>query len=368
MNKGDELEFRATRFLSRLGFFSRRGIQLKSYFYPEVSDITDIDSYGIKWNSDLSSTRTLAMCTTERGKKETGTSNRILLVRGLMDLVGASSAYLVMEKMSNKLRAFSATNNVIPLDENRLSELESDLGLERFFASNNLNLKTEILGYYGELKRNVETTHHYWFLLSDFWFIQPNLRIKRIMNHIENLCSKLALEEKHEKWLYIESAVLLGVALLDFAFEVSCQPKAAREDYIIVKMIEGISTVEEQDRIRRAMYNIIAATVKEMTGKTIRIPNGDLKIPPPEYTELLIELVMRIIQHAQYAREMPRLMDYLLYESVIWEQDVKNDLMRAEMQLDEKQMDFIIKLGKNIILFMDPNAKQRSFLAQFLSF
>ncbi len=368
--KGEMLEFRTTRLLFKLGYFTRRGVQLKSYFYPETSDITDIDSYGIRWNLDLSSAKTLAMCTTERDRVERGTSNRILLVRGLKDLIQGESSYLVMEKMSKKLRAFSMTNQVIPIDTEHLAELEANLELTQFFASNVPSLKKDLLGFWDKLKElgRSESKRHYWFLISDFWFMESNLQIKRLLSHVDYLCSTLVLKDPHEKWMYIESAILLSMALLIFSFEVSCQPVSMREDYIRVKMIEGISTVEEQERIRRATYNIVASKVKEITGESFRIADSELEIPPPEYTPKLTELVLRIIKHAQHATSLCRLMDYFLYETVMWGNELDQAEIADRLMLNEIEIDFVAKLGKNVIHFMDPRADEHDFLKLFLNY
>lgn len=370
MTDGYELEYRTTRLLYRLGYFSRRGVQLKSHFYPETTDITDIDSFGIKWNRDLSSSRAIAMCTTEKEKKRRGTSNRILILRGLMDLMNAPYAYLVMERFSPRLRSFSALNGIVPISNERLYELEKNMGLDKHFSSNDPNLLKKLRGFWDDLKDDgqSEMKRFYWFLISDFWFQDPNLCIKKLIYHVETLNRRLQLEKDFEKWMLVESIILMSVALLNFAFDVSCQPISARENYIETKMIEGISTIEDQERIRRAVYSVVSAKVKEITGKDIAISNDDIKIPPPDYTSRLAELVSRFIKHSHLAAEVPRFMDLYLYETVVWGRSIDVIDMQENLNLSEIELDFVAKLGKNVIMLLDPRYQEHDFLQSFLDY
>jgi len=85
MDEATQLVYRTTRLFCNLGYFTRRRVPLKSYFFPEKSDITDLDVYGIKWDLDLTPKVVIGMCT--KTKKHATPANRILWLRGLKDFL-----------------------------------------------------------------------------------------------------------------------------------------------------------------------------------------------------------------------------------------------------------------------------------------
>jgi hypothetical protein len=77
---------------------------------------------------------------------------------------------------------------------------------------------------------------------------------------------------------------------------------------------------------------------------------SQLDIPPPIYTDSLIENLERIYEHPRAAIQVPRLMDLVVYDYII---------PRIELQRESLQMMFaddvvlIAKMAKNVITFLE---------------
>ena len=370
MDEDIRLEYRTTRLFYNLGYFARRRVPLKSYFYPESSDITDIDVYGIRWDMDLTSKLVLGMCTKTKSKKHVAPANRIIWLKGLKDFLGASQTYLVMPRITPKFKTFATDNDVVPLDCERLEEMEKQLKISEWQGSYALDNFPKHMEYWSATKKepNAKTRHHYWFLVSDFWAMSNNIRIKRSLTHVQNLLERVPLEEEYYRWLLIESIVLFSVALIGFCQELSPFSETDRAKYVKIKMIEGIGTIEDQEKILKTIRALVGSIFEEYS---LEIPSGllgDIKIPPPSYTPQLTELLVRLLDKPYFSIHVPRLLDYWLYENAIRQNTVTQDSLSSIFKLKPEEIAVLVKLSKNIVRFLDTRADQHEFLEQLLSY
>lgn len=359
IDEGIYLEYRVMRLFNEMGYFSRRGIPLKHYFYPETIDITDIDVYGITWNNDFSTNTIIAQCKSGRSKTERKTANPIMWLSGLKKFLKSDRAYLVKVYITTKLIDFALKNDIIPIDVTRLNNLEEKLNLVEWngsYAINNYKLQKE---YHKEIQKDTKKIkNHYLFVTSDYWGLSSNLQIKKFITYINNLLTTLSLETDTYQWLLIESVVLFSVSLLNFCKEISPYNTSDREQYIKICMIEGISNIEDQEKILKITQSLISAYIKEKTGESITF-DQNIQIPPPDYTEKLTELIERLISRPTLSVKIPHFMDYYLYETKIKNKIVEKSTLQQKYNLNVHEVDILAKLCKNIIRFLDPNADQR---------
>lgn len=367
IEEGIYLEYRTIRLFNEMGYFSRRSIPLKHYFYPESIDITDIDAYGIRWNYDFSNDIIIAQCKSGRSKTERKSGNPILWLSGLKQLLQADRAYLIKSIISSKLLDFAINNGIIPIDVVRLNELEEQLNLSDWKSSYDITNYKRKIDYYKKIKtRSNYVQDHYWFLVSDYWGVKTNLQIKRIINYVEKLLQNLTSIEHN--WLLIESVILFSVSLINFCHEVSPYKKEDRENYIKISMIEGIGNIEDQEKILKITKSLISAYIKEYTGESVQYNSDDVKIPPPEYTDKLIELLTRLVDKPKLSIKIPHFLDYYLYESQINGKDVEKLELEKKYSCTSIELDILVKLSKNIIRFLDANADQRDIFKKLMAF
>lgn len=356
MDEGKLLEYRVARLLFRMGYFTRSSLPLKSYFYPEQVDITDIDVYAVKFDNDFKEHKILADCKsgTSSKQKETKPSNRVLWLSGLIKFLGASRGYFIKPQISDKFKDFALKNGITPLDYTRLEELENQFNLkEDWRGSYSIeNFEKEINSYNHIKKSRGDMNQLYWFLKMDFWILPSNIQIKQIVDRYQDLSIKCSFEEPHEIWLLGESTILLSIAILRFCQELFSLTEKQRNNWINIRMIEGLGTIEQQEKLLFLSRKYAASIIEQYTGKKIDIKEDEVKIPPPEYTSNLIDIFSRLLDETEISIYISRFLDFFIYEYVISKKDVNKDELKSIFPVD---LDMLAKLSKNIIKFLEPN-------------
>jgi len=275
-----------------------------------------------------------------------------------------------MPRITSKFKTFATDNDVIPLDYERLEEMEKQLKISEWQGFYALDNFPRHLDFWNTTKKepNTKIRHHYWFLVSDFWTMSNNIRIKRTITHVQNLLERVSLEGNYYRWLLIESIVLFSVALICFCHELSPFSETDRAKYVNVKMIEGIGTIEDQKKILKTIRALVGSIFDEHNLET---PSGllsEIKIPAPSYTPQLTELLMRLLDKPHFSIHVPRLLDYWLYENTIRQKAVTQDILSSIFKLNSEEIAILVKLSKNIIRFLDTRVDQHEFLEQLLSY
>jgi len=369
ITEGEYLEFRSMRFFNNMGYFSRRGILLKHYFYPETIDITDIDVYGIKWRADFSNDIIIAQCKSGTSKTQKKTADPILWLNGLDRILPSRKAYLFKVNISSKLKDFANSHDIIPIDNPRLSEIEKQLDLEKWEGSYDIKNHEKIIEYYELIKKYPEKfKEHYWFIKSDYWTLPYNIQIKKLIYYINNILNTLSYDKDEYKWMLIESVILFSVSIINFCYEVSLYNEDKREKYIEIKMIEGRNKIEDMERLMSYTKSIIISKVQEKTGELIKLDDNEFKIGTPEYTNKLIELISRLLSKPKLAILVPSFLDYFLYGVVINQREITSEALCDKFRLNKQELDVLAKLCKNIIVFLDINADRRQAFEKILNF
>ncbi len=365
-----ELEIRTVRLLFHLGYFSRQRVALKSYFHPERVDVTDIDAYGIKWDIDFSPRIVVSQCRTGHAKSQEKPANSILWLRGLKELMKASDAYLVMPSIPQRLKTFAHTNGLVPLDYPRLEELEKQLGISQGFGSFDSNAFQRRVDVWNEISKDPsrQFSSIYWFLVSDFWSMPNNIRIKRCIAYYEQLVKYGHLDRFPIQWLIFETVILFSVALLNFCHEVFAMSSQDRKKYVEVKMIEGLGTVEDEDKVLQYANALAASIVEEKTGQKVKLETSGMKMLAPSYTPMLIEIVERVVDKSELSINIPRLLDAFLYEFVLIKKTVDRNLLLKLFAMDAEKLELLVKLTKNTVRFLDREADSRPIFALLLTF
>jgi len=369
MDDGDTLEYRVARYFFHKGFITRQSLPLKTYFYPEIFDITDIDVYTIKFDNDFSDKVIIADCKsgTSPKSKESKPLNRLFWLRGLMTFLNVNQGYFIKPRISEKIKKFSSNLNIVPLDYEWLNETELRLNLSNdnrgSYAIQNAD---QLHTFYQKIRAHPDHIEFfYWFLRLKFWTIPSNIQIKEIMRGHSILVKKCSFKNDYEIWLLGESAILLAIALLKFCSELYPLSEKERERRIELKMIEGIGSIEQQNKILDLMRIFAQEKVFETCKKRIQISEKELTITSPPYTPQLMELISRILEQPEISIQTPRFLDFFIYEYIINEKEVN----AAELhQLFPQNLDLIAKQSKNIIKFLDPDIKNNEKFSKLINF
>ncbi|MHA1755927.1 MAG: hypothetical protein ACTSVV_04090, partial [Promethearchaeota archaeon] len=315
MIKGKKLEYRIQRLFFYLDYFSRRSVPIRNYFYPDKADLTDIDIIGITHSFDFKSKLVICDCKTGHSHKS---YDRILWLAGLKQYIKANEAYFIEEKASRIKKLFANANDLKLLDLDRIEEIEKNLEIVDYIGSNKLELENLNTIIYALLKKETHTDfmRHYWFLKSNYWLEKNNIRLKQCINFID-LLKKRDFSSIHRQYLYIETIILFSVSILEFVNEIFTLSEHDRLLHTQIALKEGIISIDQQDKILRLIRGIVKQYVREECGKTPRL-DSIKEIPLPDYSDDLVELIERIIANPIYSSKIPKFLDYILYESVLF--------------------------------------------------
>jgi len=369
MDDGDMLEYRVGRYFFHKGFVTRQSIPLKTYFYPDLFDITDIDVYAIKFDNDFSEKVIIADCKsgTSPKSKESKPLNRLFWVRGLMSFLNVDQAYFIKPRIPEKIKKFSSDLEIVPLDYEWLNETESRMNLSNDSrGSYSIRNTDQLNSYYLKIRSHPDHIEFfYWFLRIKFWTIPSNIQIKELMRGHSILKKKCSFKNDYDIWILGESAILLSIALLKFCSELYPLSEKERERRIELKMIEGIGSIEQQNKILDLMRAFAQEKVFETCKKRIQISEKELTITSPAYTPQLMELVSRILEQPEISIQTSRFLDFFIYEYIINEKEV--DLAELN-QLFPQNLELIAKQSKNIVKFLDPDIKDNEKFLKLINF
>jgi len=341
------LEYRVMRLLFYRGFFVRRHLTLKSYFYPESVDVTDIDVLGIRFSDDFSPEVTICECKSGRSN---GTVDRVLWLLGLSKYFGAHTPIIIRQEISGKIKNFANEVGVFPLDLKNLKELEqqNEIVENEWVGPFDFEYYDKRLEeYYRLVKNQPNLSKIYWFLRSRFWYTDNSTRLKQAMTALEIALKNI--ESDVNKWLIYETSILLSLALMYLCNQVYTLNKKERETYITNILTTGLGSPEIGKKILDATYGLVTTLIREKTGESIYLEEKYLRLVPPEYTKALIDLIDRLIQKPNLAINVPRFLDLICYEYLMKGKEI--DYERVKKIFPEKT-DFVAKLSKNVIRFL----------------
>lgn len=344
--KNKPLECRIQRLLYHRGFLARRNLTIKSYFYPEVVDVTDIDVLGVRFSDNFDPEVTICEC---KSGRTNSTVDRIIWLMGLSEYFSASNSIFVRKSIKAKIKSFANEVGVVPVDFKKLEELEEQIEIsESWVGSFDYKYYDQRMPrYYKAVKENTRISRVYWFLRSRFWYTDNSTRLKQLITALE-VISKSPLTEVHS-WLLFESTILLSIAILWLCHETYSFNSKERSEYIENVLTTGVGSREVTKRILDSTYGVIVALMKEK-GVEPSIPDYDLlRLEPPEYSKPLIGLVERLNQRPMKSVQIPRFLDIICYEYLLKGKEIERS--KTE-EIFPSHIDLIAKLSKNVVKFI----------------
>ncbi|MDD4126775.1 MAG: hypothetical protein PHV39_03705 [Methanomicrobium sp.] len=366
MDEGTLLEYRIQRLLFHKGYTTRRSLPLRTYFYPDEIDLTDIDVYAIKFDEEFNEIKTIVECKSGTSKN-VKSFDRLIWLRGLMDYLKVSKGIFMKKGMSLSAKKFAFDNKIMPIDYSWLDLKEKEMNLsEDWRGSYSINYYEKMINYYKKIKKSPDNiTPYYWFIKMKFWLLPPSIQIKEIMRGYKELTKKCNFENEYELWLLGESIILISIALLRFCGELYPLNKNERNEWIKIKLMEGMDvTIEQQEKRLNLIKLYIEHKIQEETGKKIYINEEELKVYPPDFTDNLIELINRLLSNPNYSILVPSFLDFIIHEYILNNKEI--DLMELSQLFPKMDLDLLAKISKNVILFLDPAIKSNENMKKIL--
>ena len=260
------LEYRVKKLLFYQGYFSRNHLTLRSYFYPDIVDVTDIDAVGIRFTPNFSPEVVVCEC---KSGDSNGTVDRILWLAGLSEYFTASSSMIIRKAIPAKIKRFAQDVGITPIDYSRLMEIEKNNGIPAtFLGSNDYEYyEPRIQQYYQNFKDDPHLSKIYWFLRSRYWYSENSARVKQTITVLKMLSSNTKPEAI--RWLAYEASILFSLSLVYLCKELFPLTEKERPEYINNLLITGVGSPEYSKKVLSATYGLIASIEKEKTGKPL---------------------------------------------------------------------------------------------------
>lgn len=356
LNLGDQLEARVAQVWFWEGFYARRGVDFQRYL-QEPLQVTDLDLLAFDLNPQLTVRRYIGEAKSGTGKNTPKPLDRIVWLNGLRPLVGADAAELTMATpVTAKVRAMGRSLGVTAqhIDDLQRREYEAvravaDLGSqgERAFL-----LEKRIRNY---CKNDNELNRAFEFLRGEALLLDPFLAAKQLIETLRRLSRRWTPQLRDEeadavRWLAAEAisqltlqlVTISGTALtLDYRDWVTLVAERMSEGSVPIQHMRALS--ESVDKFVTGLLTTAGAPAELKTGAL-----GAFLPDPPHYAEPFAELCWRLKGDAPAARVLPRQMDLLVYERLVY-QRTPSEAVVARLGLNR---DSAVKLIRLISAFL----------------
>lgn len=311
--KGIQLEARVQRLLLNQGYFAARGIFIPGHYQASGASTPDIDVLGCMFSHDFVSTRVIYDC--KSGKAHP--VNRVLWLQTLARRIDADRAYLVRRDTRKDVKFYGLAEGIHFIDFSVLDRMEQDIGEATSIRGSSA---AEYLGAVSGLQRSIrnqEISQAMRLIHSDFWF-QPSCSVtKRVIAHYESIGTISTLPGLSLRWLQCLKSTLINLftlVILRVCSEVVNLAQDERAEILKQRLVS--------DRIPYGQFISLVKTSIEYAhsvyAKQQGIPIGNLyDIPPPPYTDSLLDLIERALRHPKEAVLMPLFSEHLLFDYVI---------------------------------------------------
>lgn len=328
---GEALEARVAQVWFWEGAFVRRGIDLQQHFHPDPLLVTDLDLLAIEIDPTLGLHRTIGEAKSGTSKSTPKPLDRVIWLRGLMEVTGASAAELTSELVpSDRVRQLAEGLRVQAQSTKDLERREANLRLDEVADKGGFGLKwvgeTELVRRTCTSEPELERA--YWFLRSEVWFLDPFSALKRVLTAMRLLVGRWTPDARddHEfavRWLLCEATVVAALNVVAIAGFAVRRGAHGFDEYVDGRLAEGSIPAHQMRAISRSFDEYLAGVLAELRAPKAAIVQalGAFEPKPPDYAPAVAELGRRLAAGASHARHLPRWADLMVFERLIREQE-----------------------------------------------
>ena len=328
---GEALEARVAQVWFWEGAFVRRGIDLQQHFHPDPLLVTDLDLLAIEIDPTLGFRRTIGEAKSGTSKSTPKPLDRVIWLRGLMEVTGAGAAELTSELVpSDRVRQLADGLGVQAHSTKDLERREANLRLDEVADRGVFGLKW--LGEAETVRRGCsgesELERAFWFLRSEVWFLDPFAALKRTLSAMRVLSSRWTPEARdgHEfavRWLLSEATVVAALNLVGIAGYAVRRGSQGFDEFVDARLAEGSVPAHQMRAIARSFDEYLTGVLTELGAPKTAIVQalGAFEPEPPAYSPSVAELGRRLAAGAVHARHLPRWADLMVFERVVREQE-----------------------------------------------
>lgn len=326
---GAELEARVCQLWFWDGYFARRSINLQHYYHPEFWQVTDLDLLAFDFGPTLKRRKYIGEAKTGKDKP----LDRVIWLRGLMHLTGADLGELTTANApSMRVRQLAQPLRIVAQSTDDLARREQQSKIDEVsgLGSQGVRFVDELKTIHDICRADQELERAYWFLRSEVWIITPWLGIKQLITLIQRMSRRWVdgqsdKERRALKWLLCEAVCIFALNCVTIA---SYGVELGKDDFVLLlgsQLSEGLAPARYMEEVSDHVDKFIVGVLTELNAPpdTIKKSQGAFMPTPPNYFEPFVETVQRLADGAVHARHVPRYLDIILFERVLYERPVE---------------------------------------------
>jgi len=353
LTKGDELEARVAQLWFWEGQYARRGVDLRRQYHPEPLVVTDLDLLAYDFSPMLERSKTIGEVKTGTGKNSPKPLDRIVWLRGLRELVGASHAELTTTtRPSPRARELARGLGVRAQSLEDIERREAAAGIAEVanLGSQGLYAFSEESWVHSHCSSDRDLERAYWFLRSEVWFLDEVTAAKRIIGLYRQLSGRWTPEVVDDdaralRWLFAEAVSAFTLNTVTVAADALVDDDKLFSARIGERLSAGLASADAMRRISADVDKFIGGILVAAKASTdLRAQAiGALHPQPPEWTEQFLDLVRRVATSRGAARSLPRHVDLLIFERLTRRRNVPAVAV-ARIGLNESESGRLIRL------------------------
>lgn len=339
INAGDDAEIRVAQVWFWDGLFARRGVNLERHYQAETVQVTDLDLLAIELGPTLEPRRFIGESKTGMGKSAPKPLDRVIWLRGLMDLLGGvdGAELTSARRPATNLIELGAPLHVLFQSLDDLARREVRLHIDRLgdFGSQGPGAFVATAAAQAVCRNDAELDRAFWFLRSEVWFLDPWMAIKRLMSVIGVISRRWAPrlndeEQSAIRWLLAEAVSVFALQMCvvgGFALRVS-----PREYMSVVanKLADPGVDARRMRQLSEAIDRYLVGVLSRANAPRSLVVEsmGAFSPTPPAYADALAETARRLSVRVDVARALPRYMDLVIHERLVRGRHVDPQLVR----------------------------------------
>jgi hypothetical protein len=325
---GDLAEARVAQAWFWDGYYSRRAVSLQRHYYPEPIQVTDLDLLAIDLDPMLRPRRFIGEIKTGTGRSAPKALDRIIWLRGLMELLGGVEAaeLTTASRVSAQARDLGASLNVRVQSLDDLDRREKRLRIDEVddLGSQGTTALAFARRAQAAVRREPDLERAFWVLQSEIWFLPSWMAIKRLLGLIEHVGHRWAPQVEDEtqvavRWLIAEA---VGAFVLQLVVVSSAALRLDPKDYstlVATRLADPGVDRRRMRQISEAVDRYVAGLLGQAKAPASLIAGSMGAFAPeaPAYAEALAETARRLSLRTDVARELPRYVDFVAHERLV---------------------------------------------------
>jgi hypothetical protein len=349
---GEALEYRIARLHLFMGYFVRRGCPI--YTVAALDRATDLDVLATRYIEPFERQMIIAECKSG----ENAPLDRIFWLSGVKRYTHASEALLVRKATKWNIKDFAKECGVRVIDLQRLSEIESSLGIredewpgisDRDFFSRELD------DWNASLKANTRYWELVLTLTSEIRWEEPFAGANYLLSQLRLLTRAFTQypKDSFHRFLFTEAIAQLSLFLLRIVEQTFDLTERDRQGLARKGLTYGNLDPKYAERILESAYNLSRQSVLHYTNQTVDLDRQVFSMPEPPGTERLVTFLEALIKGYPASLIFPQVLDYVLLERFTKKKEMRRLLRRmfpqatlgASIGLAEQFLSTLVSIG-----------------------